>query len=180
MNFIPIQTTPFSLSTKIKIRVWKMINHTFFRYSPFFFRKYRIAWVRLFGANLSWSCSLDRKTIIDLPWNLTMGNLSSLGEGSWIYCLDKITLGEHTCIGKNVFLMTGSHDVSSKHFNLVTSPIKIGAGVWVSTGSYILPGVSIGDYAVIAAGSVVVKNVEPWSIVGGNPAKFIKKRAIVE
>jgi putative colanic acid biosynthesis acetyltransferase WcaF len=76
--------------------------------------------------------------------------------------------------------MTGSHDVSSKHFNLVTSPIKIGAGVWVSTGSYILPGVSIGDYAVIAAGSVVVKNVEPWSIVGGNPAKFIKKRAIVE
>jgi putative colanic acid biosynthesis acetyltransferase WcaF len=180
MDFTPTQTTPFSLKTKIKIRGWKFINKTFFRYSPFFARKYRIALVRLFGADVSWTCSLDRTTVIDLPWNLKIGNLSSTGEGCWIYCLDKITIGENTCIGKNVFLLTGSHDVNSKHFNLVTSPILIGSGVWVSTGSYILPGITIGNYAVVAAGSVVVKTVEPWSIVGGNPAKFIKKREITD
>lgn len=178
VEYNPVQTTPFTTGIKIKIRFWQFINKTLFRFSPFFARKFRVVLVKLFGANVDWSCSLDNKTIIDLPWNLTMNEMSSTGEGSWIYCLDKITIGKNTCIGKNVFLITGSHDIQSKNFTLMTKPIVIGSGVWISTGAYILPGITIGDYSVIATAALVSKNVDSWSVVGGNPAKFIKKREI--
>ena len=94
--------------------------------------------------------------------------------------MDDISIGELSCIGKDVDLLTGSHDIECSTFDLVTRPITIGNGCWIATASTILPGVSVGDYSVVAAGSVVTKNVEEHSVVGGNPAKFIKKRIIKE
>ena len=76
--------------------------------------------------------------------------------------------------------MTGYHDISSNTFDLIIKPITIGDGVWITTRVTILPGISIGDYAVAAANSVVTKDVEAFDVVGGNPAKFIKKRELKE
>lgn len=92
--------------------------------------------------------------------------------------MDKICIGEKTCIGKDVYLLTGSHDVSSPYFRLITKPINIGSCCWLTTGVTVLPGVSIGDGCVVSANSTLAKDVDPWTIVGGNPAKFIKKRMI--
>ena len=103
-----------------------------------------------------------------------------MGEKSWVYAMDNITVGELSCIGKDVYLLTGSHDICRSTFDLVTRPITIGDGCWIATASTVLPGVTIGDYSVIAAGSVVSKNVDSNSVVGGNPAKFIKQRIIKE
>ena len=61
---------------------------------------------------------------------------------------------------------------------LTHKPIMIGASAWVAGWSIILPGVTIGEGAVVGAGAVVTKDVEPWSVVAGNPAKFIKKRML--
>lgn len=94
--------------------------------------------------------------------------------------MDKIYIGEKTCIGKDVYLLTGSHDISSPTFNLTTKPIYIGNCCWLTTGVTILPGVSLGDGCVVSANSTVTKNIKSWQIVGGNPAKFIKKRIIKE
>ena len=74
--------------------------------------------------------------------------------------------------------MTGSHDIGSRNFDLVVRQVSIGDGCWVATSSAVLPGVSIGDFSVVAAGSVVARDVEAWTVVGGNPAKFIKKRVL--
>ena len=178
MKYNPVQTTPFILQVKLKAKFWSLVNNTFFKYSPFFARKYRIALVKLFGGKVDWSCSLHRNSIISHPWNLKMGKLSSLAEFSWVYCLDKIEIGEKCCIGKDVYLLTGSHEINSYSFNLITFPIFIGDGVWIATRANVLPNVSIGSFSVVASGSLVVKNVEPYSIVGGNPAKFIKKRVL--
>ena len=136
--------------------------------------------VRLFGGNISWQASLHPTANIDYPWNLTMDAKSSLGEKCWVYAMASISIGEYSCIGKDVYLLTGSHDIEKSTFDLVTRPIDIGKGCWVATASTILPGIVIGDYSVVAANSVVVKNIEPWTVVGGNPAKFIKKRVIKE
>lgn len=89
-----------------------------------------------------------------------------------------ISIGEFSCIGKDVYLLTGSHDIEKNTFDLITRPITIGDGCWIATASTILPGISIGDYSVVAAGSVVCKSVDDNTVVGGNPAKFIKKRII--
>lgn len=115
---------------------------------------------------------------VDCPWNLSIGDLSSIGNHVWVYALDKIEIGKKCCIGESVRLLTGSHDVRSATFKLVTKPIKIEDCVWVATGATILPGVTIGEGAVVAAGAVVTKDVEPWTIVGGNPAKFLARREI--
>ena len=180
MEFNPIQTSPFSLGIKLKSLLWSLVNITIFRYSPFFCRRFRIFLVRLFGGNVSYTSSLHRKSRIDHPWNLTVGSLSSLGENSWVYCLDNIYIGDKCCIGKDVYLLTGSHNISRSDFVLETKPIKIGDCVWVATGAYILPGVEIGHFCVVSAKSVVIKSIDKYVVVGGNPAKFIKKREIKE
>jgi putative colanic acid biosynthesis acetyltransferase WcaF len=178
MEYNPIQTTPFSLKLKLKSRIWDFINVSLYRYSPFCFRRFRVMLVNLFGGNIDKRCSLNRKSKISHPWNLTMGYLSSIGENTWIYCLDKISIGDKCCIGNDVYLLTGSHDINKPTFDLITKPIVIKNNSWVATGSYILPGITIGNNCVVAAKSLVNKSVEDNSIVGGNPAKFIKKRII--
>ena len=134
--------------------------------------------LRAFGAQISMSASIHPSAKIDFPWRLTMGDRSSLGKKAWAYCLNDITVGDNSCIGDDVYLLTGSHDITSPNFQLVTKPITIGDGVWVATGSTVLPGITLGDMTVVGASSVVVKSTEDNDVIGGNPAKFIKKRVI--
>ncbi|MGY6648121.1 putative colanic acid biosynthesis acetyltransferase [Wenyingzhuangia sp. IMCC45574] len=176
INFSPVQTTPFSLKEKIKSHLWKIINATLFRVFPNQIKKPRIFLLRVFGAKLSDTVNINRTAKIDHPWNLEMGHLSSLGNKSWAYCLDKIIIGDKCCIGEYSYLITGSHDVNSLTFDMITKPIHIKEGCWVTTGVYILPGVTLEKYTVVGAKSLVLKNTEPFSIIGGNPAKFIKER----
>lgn len=138
----------------------------------------RIILLKLFDAKIDWGASVHPKAKIEYPWNLTMGNLSSIGENAWVYAMAPISIGDKTCIGKDSYLITGSHNVSSNRFELITKPIVIGNCCWLTTGVTVLQGVSINDYAVVSANSTVIKDVEPWTVVGGNPAKFIKKRII--
>lgn len=180
-KFNPIQTNAMPRKDKIKNLAWGVINNSLFRFTPpilTFFRKYRILLLKLFGADIEWTVSIHPKAKIEYPWNLKMGNLSSLGERSWVYAMDKICIGEKTCIGKDVYLLTGSHDISSPEFNLITKPINIGNCCWLTTGVTVLQGVSIGDGCVVSANSTVTKSIEPCSVFSGNPAKFIKKRII--
>lgn len=177
-SFQPIQTNSMPRKDKLKNLFWGLINNSLFRFTPpvlTFFRKYRVFLLKSFGANLDWTVSIHPKVKIDYPWNLSMKNLSSLGEGCWVYAMDNICIGEKTCIGKDVYLLTGSHDISSPTFNLITKPIDIGSFCWLTTGVTVLPGISIGDGCVVSANSTVIKSVDPWTIIGGNPAKYIKE-----
>lgn len=180
-EFRPIQTSQMSSKDKLKNMLWHIVYVLLFRFSFSrfsIFRKWRVFLLRLFGAEIDWSVSVHPSAKIDFPWNLKMGKLSSLGEYSWTYALAPICIGETSCIGKDVYLLTGSHDINSQNFNLIRKPISIGNGVWVATGSYILPGVRLADMTVVAASAVVGKSTECNDVVGGNPAKFIKKREI--
>lgn len=180
LDYHPIQKSNIKLSIKILDHLWRVVNYSIFRVFPNQIKKPRVFLLRLFGAQVASTVNINRTAIIDHPWNLKMGHLSSLGDNSWAYCLDKITIGKKCCIGKDVYLLTGSHDVTDKNFELVTKPIVIKDGSWISTGAYILPGVIINEFSVVAAQSVVVKSTEAFSINGGNPAKFLKERIIKE
>ena len=185
MEFNPVQTNQRPVREKIAQRLWELLRPVVFGCSPWFARKWRVAWLRFASAwyggawSISKSCSIARAARVDYPWNFSIGDQSSIGEHAWIYCLDKITIGKNCCIGEDVRLLTGSHNVHAPTFDLVTKPISIKDDVWIATGAYVLPGVTIGEGAVVGAGSVVTKDVEPWSVVAGNPAKFIKKRVLM-
>jgi putative colanic acid biosynthesis acetyltransferase WcaF len=96
------------------------------------------------------------------------------------YAVDKINIGEQVVVSQGAFLCCASHDISSPIMELTYKPIVICDNVWVAAGAFVGPGVTIGEGAVVGACSVVVKSVAPWSVVVGNPARFIKKRAINE
>lgn len=108
-----------------------------------------------------------------------MGDYATLSEKVICYTVAKIKIGNQTTVSRDVFLCCASHDVSSPIMELTCAPIEIGENCWIAARSIVMPGRSVGDGAVVAAGAVVVKNVEPWTVVGGNPARFIKKRELI-
>jgi putative colanic acid biosynthesis acetyltransferase WcaF len=107
-----------------------------------------------------------------------MGEYACLSEFVDCYCVDRIRVGAHATVSQYAFLCTASHDVQDPHMRLIKAPITIGDGAWVCAGTYVGMGITIGEGAVAAARAVVVKDVPPWTVVGGNPARFIKRREL--
>jgi putative colanic acid biosynthesis acetyltransferase WcaF len=109
---------------------------------------------------------------------MILGDYVALGPQVRFYNVDKIIIGKKVAISQYAHLCSASHDIHKDGSPLITSPILIDSFAWVASDAYIGPGVTIGEGAVVAARGVVVKNIEPWTVVGGNPAIFIKKREI--
>jgi putative colanic acid biosynthesis acetyltransferase WcaF len=108
-----------------------------------------------------------------------MGEQTALSDDVDCYCVDKVTLGDHVTVSQYAFLCTASHDICSPDMRLVSAPISVGSSAWICAGVFVAPGVTVAEGAVCAARAVVVKDVPPWTVVGGNPAHFIKSRQLV-
>ena len=89
---------------------------------------------------------------------------------------DKIILANNVIINDGCILLTASHDVDNPDWQQISAPIVIEDYAWIATNSIILPGVTIGKAAVVGAGSVVSKDVLPYQVVAGNPARVVKNR----
>ena len=120
-------------------------------------------------------CPCNEKSTIDI------GARTTVGFHTFIYSSSQISVGEDCMIAPYVYLVDSNHgiskDVPMNQQPNDSKPITIGNDVWIGAKTVILAGVSIGDGAVIAAGSVVTKNVDAYQIVGGVPAKVIGERA---
>ena len=113
-----------------------------------------------------------------MPSRLFMGSNVWIDRNVYLYNVERITIGDNAIISDSAYICTASHDISKKDFPLTTAPVVIGAGAWISAHAKILPGVKIGEGAVVGAGAIVTKDVAPWTVVAGNPAKVIKTRRI--
>ena len=112
----------------------------------------------------------------DCGKNIHLGKNVFINAGCRFQDQGGIYIGDGTFIGHNVILATLNHDLNpNTRADMYPKPIHIGKKVWIGSGAIVLPGVSIGDNSVIAAGSVVTKNVPENVVYGGNPAKFVKK-----
>lgn len=114
------------------------------------------------------------------PRNLSVGRNCSIGKFSNINCPGEVVIGDNVRMGPYVMITTLNHGMSRSA--IIDSqepdirPVHIDNDVWIGGHAVILPGVSIGEGVVIAAGAVVTKNIEPFAIVGGVPARVIGKR----
>jgi putative colanic acid biosynthesis acetyltransferase WcaF len=149
-----------------------------FRYSPRIFWAWRAFLLRLFGAKVGREVHMYNSAVIYMPWNLEIGDWSSIGEHAYIYNLGKVTIGKAVTISHRAHLCAGTHDYTDPAMPLLKPPIVIRDQAWICTDAYVGPGLVIGEGAVVGARAVVVKDVEPWAIVAGNPARIIGKRKL--
>lgn len=126
---------------------------------------------------------VGQKTSVQMRCRFLNGRKVFLGDRNVINfgCLFdgrhyQIKTGSDVSIGPEATILTLGHDPQSPEFADKGGDVIIGDRVWIAYRAIILPGVTIGDGAVIGAGSIVTKNVEPYTIVAGNPARFIKDR----
>ncbi len=139
-------------------------------------KEFRKFFLRLLGAKLSRNCVIMRRCEMIKPLGLVMGRSSSIGWFSLVDARGGITIGDNVTVASYCKLITAKHDVEDPMFKSIEEPITIDDYAWVCTGATILGGVTVGRGAVVMAGAVVTKDVPPMTIVGGVPAKIIKKR----
>lgn len=108
--------------------------------------------------------------------NIIIGQDTSINVSCYLDGRGKLLIGNNVSISPGVHLITGSHDVQSQDFKYITKDVTIEDYVWIGTRATILPGVKLGKGSVVAAGAVVRKDVSPYSIVAGVPAKITGKR----
>ena len=166
----PRQTTPEEMTEGIRqAQVLFNLNHTM----PYT-EEYNALVAELFGENIGSGVRVmpgltgvcfDKVKLADNV--LVMNNCLMMGRGG-------ITVDEGAMIAANVQLISNNHDLHDRQI-LLCKPVHICKNAWIGAGATILPGVTVGENAVVAAGAVVTKDVTPSTIVGGNPAKFIRE-----
>lgn len=111
----------------------------------------------------------------DFGRNIHIGKHVFINSGCHFQDQGGIFIGDHALIGHNVVLATVNHDLNPFDRHNIYKPIRIGERVWIGSNAVITQGVTVGDGAVIAAGAVVTRDVPPYTVVGGVPAKVIKR-----
>ena len=158
--------------------LWYFVSVIFFKSSWLPFSFFKVFVLRVFGANIGKSVVIKPCINIKYPWKLSLGNHVWIGENAWIDNLDKVVIGNNVCISQGAFLLCGNHNYKKDSFDLITKPIIVEDGVWIGAKSTVLPGVTAKSHSILSAGSVTSKNLEPYTIYKGNPAKKVSIRTI--
>ena len=172
----------------MKIKYFLVVSYEFIQYSLFLLPRYRSLnyikslFLRSNGAQLGRRITYYPGVWIAPGRNLKIGDDVGLALGVLITTSGGVEIGDRTLVGYRAQIISANHKIPEGRKKIFGSghekkKVLIGPDVWIGANSMILPGVKIGEGAVIAAGSVVTNNVEPYTIVGGVPAKEIKKRS---
>lgn len=176
------QLLRFITSTSRKF--YYLIYRVFVRYFPNDFRPYALflPTIRNFVVRrflLEAGGGIRVKYNADVSPNIKLGDNSELGESCLIY--GGVEIGSDVLMGQNVKIFTRNHIASSIEVPIrlqgeIFKPVLIRDDVWICSNVVILPGVEVGPHSIIASGSIVTKSFPEYSVIGGNPAKLIRKR----
>ncbi len=162
---------------RIGVLLWRIAWLTLCRWTP---KKFGRGWrnfvLRGFGCQITGTPMIHPSAKVYAPWRLTLSDRSVLAEKAELYNLGHIKLGPRVVIAQQAYLCGGSHDFTQTHQPLTTADIEVGHDVFIGMRALVLPGVHIGNWCIVGAGSVVTKDVPDHSVAAGNPAKVIKPR----
>lgn len=139
-------------------------------------------WVRMLFYKYVFQMSIGDKVVIyakcrfRYPCKISIGDGSIIGDDSWIDGRGGLQIGDDCNLSSEVRIWTAQHNVQSPDFSYEQKPVVIDNRAWISSNTVILPGIHVGEGAVIASGAVVTKNVEAYGIYAGVPAQRIGTR----
>lgn len=163
-----------NLLNHIRVRVYQTLIKT-----PIL-NRFSKTWYAKLGLDLTFKSTISQDvTILGDYKNIILGNNISIYNKGMLIAKDKIFIGENTAIAHQVLILTSSNprgplNKLAKVYPKMTAPVTIGHDTWIGARTTILPGVTIGNYCVVAAGSVVNKDVPDYTVVAGVPAKKVK------
>ena len=167
-------SSPWSFNYRVKLLLWEYVWLLFCKWTPKPFNPWRLFVLRVFGCSIIGTPFVHQRARVDHPWNLTLHHLASIGDRTHLYCLAEIVVQKGAIVAQEVYICTGTHDFSDQMRALQTSPVSIGSDSFIGARSFILPGISVGEGAIIGACSVITRSVDPYISVAGNPAKAIR------
>ena len=166
----------FSLRNRMARGAWNLTWLILARWTPPPLHGWRRFLLRAFGADVAFTARIYGSTTVWYPPNLRMEDNAVMGPHANCYNQGMITIGAQAIVSQYAHLVSGTHNTDSAQFQLYVSPIKISAHAWVAANAFVGPGVIIGEGAVLGACGVAFRNLEPWTIYAGNPAREIRKR----
>ena len=172
------QPSPWSPMENLKRVLWMLLRTALFRCSFHNWYGWRRLLLRLFGAKLGRDVRIRPTVLVEIPWNLDIGDDVDIGDHVILYSLGKITIGRGSIISQYAHLCAGTHDYTTRRFPLLRPPIVVGEDAWIAADAFIGPGVTVGDRAVVGARATVVKDVGPDQVVAGPAAAVLKTRVL--
>ena len=169
-------SSPWTRREQIGMLVWEYAWAALCVWTPKPLNPWRLWVLQRFGARIEGRPFVHQRARVQVPWNLTLRDRACLGDGAMAYSLGPIEIGERATVAQEAYLCAGTHDFTDPNLPLQTAPIVIGADSFVGARAFVLPGVTVGERAIVGAGSVVSRDVPAGMIVAGNPARVIRPR----
>lgn len=169
----------FSASNRARRLLWNLCWLLFYRLSPRPFHAWRAFLLRLFGATLGPDCHFYPGSKVWAPWNLICADHVAAADGVEIYNPSPMQFASHVILSQGAYLCGATHDYNDPRFPLVAYRMSFGAYSWICARASVLPGVNMGEGAVLGLGSVAGRDLEPWGVYAGNPAQKVRERTRV-
>jgi len=168
--------SPYTLKERVGRVLWNSVGQRVFGLTFHNWYGARNALLRLFGARVGRPVRVRPSVIIEQPWNLSIGDNSSLGDRAIVYCLGPVTIGRHVSVSQGAHLCAGTHDYRRADMPLLRPPIVVEDYAWVAADAFVGPNVTVREGALLGARACAMKDLEAWSIYAGNPAVKVRER----
>lgn len=172
----PTLRPQFSFRNRAMRALWNVTYALLYRPSPRPAHAWRAALLKVFGAKLGAKCHFYPKGRIWAPWNLLCEDRVSLADDAELYNPSPFFLGSHAIVSQGAYVCGATHTYNHPDFPLVSAPMRLGAYSWVCARAIVSPGVNLGNGAILGLGSIATRDLEPFGVYAGVPAKKVKER----
>lgn len=172
----PRGTSPWSRGERVVLLLWGIAWPVLCGWTPKPLNGWRLFWLRVFGCKVSGKPFVHQRARIEMPWHVTLHDKACVGDRTSLYSLGDIELCANAVVAQEAYLCGGTHDFNDPDTPLLTAKITIGADAFIGCRAFIMPGVCVGERALVGACALVTDHVEAGSVVAGNPARFLRMR----
>lgn len=172
----PYTSSQYSFTNRVQRQLWSICWILLFRPSPRLAHAWRATLLRIFGAKLGPGCRFYPASRVWAPWNLTCEDTVMVADGAELYNPAPLYLASHAIVSQGAYLCGATHDYDNPKFPVISFPMRLGRYAWVAARAVVSPGVSLGDGAILGLAALATKDLEPWSIYAGVPARKVKDR----